>query len=429
MKSENEFPKVIRAGNVSVKIYRNKHPRTASGWIYQLTWISPTGRKVQQFADFEDAIKEARLKAGKLSTGEIEAAGMNNSDRLELLEARRLAAPLPLLAALQEWQKAREMAGGHLIAAAESFANRNLPTFDVITIKDAVERFLDSKKKAGVDVSASYKKVLPTLVEAFGGRSLNTVSSRELMQWMETRHPNPVTRNTVRKRIVTLWKWARKQGYLPRDAISEAEQTETAQEEHAEIGVIDAKTYRALLELFSNNHPEYLAALVLAGFCGLRRSEVHSQTWEDIYLDRKFVRVTAAKRNTPARRLVPLCAAAIKWLRLCRDRNGNVCENLALDRIREIARAAKFDLPDNCFRHSYISHRVAVTGNVAETALEAGNSPQIIFRHYRELFTKSEGKAWFAIEPVKAGLESATPNSVERLPESRAEHPIAEEKA
>ena len=34
-------------------------------------------------------------------------------------------------------------------------------------------------------------------------------------------------------------------------------------------------------------------------------------------------------------------------------------------------------------RHSFISYRVAETQDVAKVALEAGNSPQIIFQHYR----------------------------------------------
>jgi hypothetical protein len=36
---------------------------------------------------------------------------------------------------------------------------------------------------------------------------------------------------------------------------------------------------------------------------------------------------------------------------------------------------------------------------VAQVALEAGNSPQMIFQHYRELMRPKEAKAWFAIEP------------------------------
>jgi integrase len=135
---------------------------------------------------------------------------------------------------------------------------------------------------------------------------------------------------------------------------------------------------------------------------------VHEQQWADINLERGFVRVSKAKRNTPARRLVALSPAAIEWLIKCKARTGPLCSNLAIDRIRGIARKAtdaagkkKFPaIPDNAFRHSFISHRCAASGNVAETALEAGNSPNVIFRHYRELFTKEEGQAWFETGPL-----------------------------
>jgi len=50
-------------------------------------------------------------------------------------------------------------------------------------------------------------------------------------------------------------------------------------------------------------------------------------------------------------------------------------------------------------RHSFISYRIAKIKNANEVALEGGNSPNIIFRHYRELATEEEADAWFAIVP------------------------------
>jgi hypothetical protein len=40
----------------------------------------------------------------------------------------------------------------------------------------------------------------------------------------------------------------------------------------------------------------------------------------------------------------------------------------------------------------------AETQDVAQVALEGGNSPQNIFQHHRELVRLKEAKAWFAIE-------------------------------
>lgn len=397
-KSGDGYPRQVRVGSVAVKVYRLRHRQAASGFVYAVAWADSNGRKMRQFSDEGAAMEEARLKAAQIASGRVEGADLSRSDRDELVAAKRMCGDVPLLSALEEWSKAREIAKGNLMLAAQSWAERTGASFETITIGIVVNRFLEAKRKAGVDVRASYNKILPSFVQALGERELHTLSARELTAWLDRRYSHPVSRNTARRRVVTLWRWARKQGYLPRDAMTEAEQTDAAREEDHVIGVISAKVYGDLLTHFRATHPEYLAPLVLAGFCGLRRAEVHNQTWEDVSLERGFVRVTKAKRNTPAHRLVPLAPAAKRWLKLC-DRKGSLCDNLAIDRIREIGKAADFELPENCFRHSFISHRVAQTGNVAETALEAGNSPRIIFRHYRELFTKAEGEAWFSLTP------------------------------
>ena len=394
------YPRAIKRGSAVVKIYRNKHGSTASGYVYQVAYVVGGGRKLQQFASELDAEEEARLRATQLAAGRIDSATVGKPDRDELIAARQIVGQKgQLLSALREWAKAHELTGGQILSACEAWASRNSSTFESLDVREAVKRFTAAKAKAGVDVTCSYNRNLPALVLKFGDRKLDSLSARELGQWLETRYPHPVTRNTARKRSVALWRWARRQGYLPRDAQTEIERTDTAKEPIGQIGVIDATTLQRLLKHFRAKHPEYLAALVVAAFCGLRRSEVHQQTWEDISLDRKFVRVSSAKRNTPARRLVPLCDVAIEWLLLCKDRKGSICANLAIDRIRDIARGAKFKLPDNAFRHSFISHRVAITGDIAATALESGNSARVIFRHYRELFTKADGEAWFEIAP------------------------------
>ncbi len=54
----------------------------------------------------------------------------------------------------------------------------------------------------------------------------------------------------------------------------------------------------------------------------------------------------------------------------------------------------------NALRHSFISYRLAKTKDIAAVALEAGNSPKMIFAHYRELCTEAEAAQWFGIVPA-----------------------------
>jgi hypothetical protein len=64
--------------------------------------------------------------------------------------------------------------------------------------------------------------------------------------------------------------------------------------------------------------------------------------------------------------------------------------------------AAKADVKwkQNVLRHSFISYRLAEIQDVNRVALEAGNSPQMIFRHYRELATPDQARTWFSIAPA-----------------------------
>jgi hypothetical protein len=50
--------------------------------------------------------------------------------------------------------------------------------------------------------------------------------------------------------------------------------------------------------------------------------------------------------------------------------------------------AAGVNWKHNALRHSFITYRIAEVKNVDKVALESGNSPDIIFQHYRELVSR-----------------------------------------
>lgn len=398
---------------MTVKVYRVKH---RSGYAYTVCWHAGGRRQQRQFAKLSDAQDEAALRAAQLNSGRIEAAKstMGVEDSAILAELRRLAAPLPPVSAIEEWARAREICGGHLIEAARAWAEKHsAASLPDVTVEDAVARFVAAKKRSGVDVRASYLRQLgrdertskrgpdrkvPSFLDAFRGQLIRSLTHQAIQAHLDS-IPHPVSRNTRRTRIVTLFRWARKAGLLPQDLQTAAERTDAAQQENPVVGVITAEQLRRAFTLVRSKKKAYIPALALAALCGMRRSEVHAQEWKDIDLDRKFVRVTKAKRGTPARRLVPLNEAAIAWLSPFHQESGPVCENLTLDRVRDICRTADLDLADNGFRHSYISARVAVDSNVPSIALDAGNSPKVIFRHYRELMRPEEGADYLGVLP------------------------------
>lgn len=399
-----KFPHTLKRGSVSLKIYRINRPARANrpaARCFTLSWHAGGQRHTKQFASEAAAVEEAQLKLDQLTSGKIDAAAaMTMEDASVLEEARKIADGVPILAALAEWSKARKLAGGDLLQAARAWADKQGTGYKSDIVENVVGAFLAAKIKERVKVRTTYK-TLAHLRAQFGGVNMDTVTVVALEKWMHTRYPSAVYHNTALTRFRTLWAWARKKGFLPKHAETVADEIAKIHQESKRIGIIRTATLKTLLAMVREKNPELIAPLVLAALCGLRSVEVHSQQWSDIDLAAGHLTVTGAKLNTPAFRIVPLCDSAKEWLLLCGDRTERVCRTVVdVEKVRDLAAAAKIKLPDNAFRHSYISHAVAATGDVNRTALDSGNSPKKIFANYRALVTKAEGEAWFALTPA-----------------------------
>ena len=72
----------------------------------------------------------------------------------------------------------------------------------------------------------------------------------------------------------------------------------------------------------------------------------------------------------------------------------------------QLSRALGIEWPPNVLRHSFISYRIAIVQSADKVALEAGNSPSIIFKHYRELTTPEVAEKWFSILPKEGQWEN-----------------------
>jgi hypothetical protein len=416
MSKAERFPLTVREQSVVVKIYRERAKSNQAGFAYKVSWITGDGVKRKTFADLKEAKDEAALKASHLAAGLSEAKQQTRSDVLELTEARSMveATGVPLLSALAEWVKARELAGPGVLEACAEWNKRRTSSLTRIKVEKAVDDFIAAKNSANKKGSRTYESKLKPIKTSFADRYLDSISVQEWTKYL-AQFDDAVTRNDHRKRAITLCRWAQRHSYLADAVTPDIERTERAKEKANPIGILKPAEYAKLLEFFQAKHPHHLAALVLAGLCGLRSDEIHGkwgsrerrQLWEDIHLDRGFMSVTVAKENTPSNRIVHLSDAALAWLRVCPgQKEGPVCQPKAMERVRDIAQTAGFELPENCFRHSWITFRIALTGNKPDTATEAGNSVREIDRRYRVPRPKFEGEEWFATRPMPVSMPS-----------------------
>lgn len=421
MATPTRFPYVVKEQSVTVKIYRQRAKTNASGYSYVISWVGPNGRERVTRAEFAEAETEARSKAAQLAAGIASGTLLSNSDITELRQARDIAAEhgIPLISAVAEWSKARSFAGPSLVSVCEEWSQRRAATIQRIKVADAVAKFIAAKDAAKKQGTTTYRSKLTPVAEEFGSRYLDSITTRDWTRYLG-RMDNPVTHNDIRKRIVTLCRWAQKNDYLSPDSILAITKTERQDEPPPTVGILAPDEFKKLLEHIRAKRPRYLAALVLAGFCGLRSDELQGkqkdrtlrQKWEDIHLKQvgSFLSVTAAKKGTAANRIVNLREAALAWLKVCPEpRKGWVGEEKVIEKIRLRARKDKFKLPPNCFRHSFITYLVALTSDKARVASEAGHSIQEMDRHYRVPKPQPLGEAWFAIRPDKRSKKSKRP--------------------
>ena len=159
--------------------------------------------------------------------------------------------------------------------------------------------------------------------------------------------------------------------------------------------------------------PDVIPALAIGAFAGLRSEEIKRLDWADFKWEDGEIEIRAAITKTRIRRLVTMCDSLKLWLMPHKQASGPVFpyQNLC-NQFLKLATKARVKWKRNVLRHSAISYRVASWKNIAEVAQEAGNSANMIQRHYLRVVNRKQADAWFAVTPevVEAWRKSQSGN-------------------
>jgi len=408
-------PIVLTNGQQEVKIYTVQNRGRS---VYQLSFHEGGKRERKTFAKASVAKREAKLVLNRLAVNGHDAAELSTADMESYVVARKHVEPtgLPVHVCAELFAQAHAKLGGRPLAdAVEFFLEFNRVEHAAKSLRDLITDF--AAGRAAMDVHPDYveniKRQLGRLAAAYPGRTLAQLRTADLDRWLSGQSWQPLTKNDARKICITFGNWAKARGYLPLNRPTEFEGMVAYKVPTTKVAIYSPGALQTLLAAVQNNLPDLLPWVACAAFTGARVAELAMLRWESINFDRGFVEVASNKVRTKARRLVPLHSALRAWLEPRRQKSGLITDYVdpraALGRA---AAEAKVTLQDNGFRHSYISYRVAQINDTARVALECGNSPEIIFQHYRELVGPDEAAAWFAVSP-DASIVSPTPPPAE----------------
>ncbi len=417
--AERGKPIVIRAGNIpAAKIYQSqyrkrlKSGRHRSYHLFRVAYYVAGKRKLEAFGSLHDARERANEVARAIAHGRLSVLELSSADRESYMNAMERLQPLqiPLHSAIEEYVAARAHLNGEPLLSAVKHVVRR----DVIDkrVPEIVAEFLASKERDGA--SQRYLETLRAYLNRFAGAfntNIGSIASRFIDEWLSAQKLGPRSRNNIRQSIITLFRFAQARGYLAKGQSTEAEDVAKARDRGGEIGILSPKQ---LANLFDRADEESKLYYALGAFSGLRSAELVRRAnerkngrtgleWQDVNFERGHIHVGKAKAKTATRRLVPIQPNLMQWLSPYRGQTGVVfsSEHAA---IRAIARAKKIlgKWPTNALRHSYATYRLAQCHDAARVALEMGNSPQMLFRNYRELADEQDAATWFSVVPAAA---------------------------
>ena len=289
--------------------------------------------------------------------------------------------------------------------AVEFYVKHLDATTRSVPLAVATRELIENRRTAGA--SARYCKDLRLRITrfcaAFPDRTLADISTAEVDTWLAGLNLAPVTRNTFRLRLGTLFAFGMTRRWCTENPVAH---TTRAKETDGDIEILSVVQTARLLEAAS---AETLPFWAIGAFAGLRRAELERLDWSQVDFESGLIEVKARHSKTATRRLVTMQPNLRAWLAPYRaHRRGAVCPgNLRLKVEADRDRAGlRHNWPTNALRHSFGSYHLAHFKDAAALALQMGNSPDVIFRHYRELVRPKIAAKFWNLFPTAAGVSS-----------------------
>jgi integrase/recombinase XerD len=325
-------------------------------------------------------------KAAEAALREADAVGR----RWAFLEPERRADVVAILDEI-------EAAGLTLKAVWDDFRSGFNATACVSkSLGDAITELV--KAKTGANRRPSYVASLEQYLRRWAkGKEAMSIASVKLddIEVFLNALPSHSSRATGINRLSTLFSFAVRRGWRSDNPCERIERP------HIDYGIPAILTVGEAAKVLTHARrrmPRFLPWLVLAMFGGLRPEEIDRLSWDAVDLERGIVTIGAQAAKVRARRIVHLKPVAVEWLRLGGDMPlPHVTRRRCLRKWREILgwRAWRKDV----LRHSAASYWLAVEPDAPRIAMELGNSPAVLFKHYREVVTDEEAKKYWALFP------------------------------
>lgn len=392
---KTKYPIKLEDGGEFVKVRKiNDHGRES----FRLEYYVAGKRKIKDRVNEADAIHDAKRILAMLNE---RAPVFSQTEDATLFRAAKtvLNGVAPVDEAARQFAVATQKLGGKSLIAAVEFFLKNQPENYDTKIPVLVERFAAGIK---AEVSFTYFRSIRSRLRRFARRFpgfLHEVTALQIDTWIKGLNLAKRSRNNERAAVITFSLWARDHGHLPLGMPVAAAQLKKL-DAPTTVTIFPVAVVVKLLAAIQKERPALLAYVTLGFFAGVRPGELTRLDFASaIRWNHDDIEIRADQAKTGFRRLTKLQPNLKAWLADFKNAKGLIAPSHADKKLAAFAKAKGFGWPKDVMRHSFISYAVAMTQQIGQVALWAGNSEAIIKRHYLERVTEAEGNAFFSILP------------------------------
>ncbi len=312
----------------------------------------------------------------------------------------RLAATDLTAEQLKQSESAFLRIGDHTLSFVVDFFLKNYRATAIeMSLADAREQFIAAKTQANKrprtigDLDAR----IGQLVKAHPLKKVHEITTDDVAALIN-KPDGMQTRKNLRTVLSTFFTWCVAKKFCPASPVASVEKITV---DNPEPEILTIGDCRKLLESAKDYKDGVCLPYVALGtFCAIRPAELARISWDDIDLEEKTVTLSAKIAKMRKKRIVEISDNAVELLlphaiKKTPIQGSNWRKDF--EKVRELAGLSAW--PQDVMRHTGISHHLAIHQNEGKTAAWAGNSPNVIQKHYKGLVKATDAKDFWQIKP------------------------------
>jgi len=285
-----------------------------------------------------------------------------------------------------------------------------------LALSKALDEFLESKKASNSrpDTVRSLEYKVGSFVAKHAEKSVCDVTPVDISAEIHRPGLSPVSKSNVRRALHAFFEWCatrKPQAYCFENPVKSIDPIKVDRDEPQILPLDSVKRLMHAAE--AHKQGVCIPYVALGLFCAIRPTEITRLSWNEIDIKAATVTIGAKLAKMRQRRIVEIPKNALQFLvphALSKTPIKGKNWRRDFDAVKAASgyggragqQAELKPWTADVMRHTGISNHLAQHQHEGKTAAWAGNSPDVIQRHYKGLVRRNDSKAFWAIAPTAA---------------------------